>query len=141
METKTIQNVIAKLNADILDYITNDIQQTCRRLGVNAEFFTKNEKDYRGDEYSIVKSAYFQMMPMIFKDIHVEGELYMRDMPNNDEYYEVWARLDYKYTHFNGGTNGCELGTVVYRVRKDYDGKDKIFGIETYVEKVRSIEI
>lgn len=48
---------------NILSYIAKDIQKTCERLGIYAQFTPKDEKH--------IVSSDFKMEPAIFKSIHV----------------------------------------------------------------------
>lgn len=139
METKIIKDLVANLHKDILSYIKEDVKTTCQRLGINAEFIIENKKDSRGNNYSVIVSSDFQTMPMIFKSINIKGSLYMKE--DNEEYYEVGMRLDYHYRHFEGGTNGCTLGKIVYMVRKGYKPDSILNEVSLYVDKVKSITI
>lgn len=54
---------------NILSYIAKDIQKTCERLGIYAEFTPRSEK--------LIESSDFKMEPAIFKSIHVEADLHI----------------------------------------------------------------
>lgn len=129
------------MEKQILDYIVKDVKMQCNRLGINAEFTTETRKNYRGEDYLVIKSTDFQMMPMIFHDIHVEGEVYIETAKEDARYDGITIRLGYKWTHFDGGTNGTEIGTLYYRVPKEYlpirDDRD----IRIIVSKVQGIQL
>lgn len=139
METKIIKDLVANLHKDILDYIKEDIKTTCQRLGINAEFTIENNKDFRGNNYFCIVSSDFQTMPMIFESINIVGGLYMKE--DNEEYYEVGVFLEYHYRHFEGGTNSCTLGKVVYEVKKGYKPGSILNKASRYVDKIKSITI
>lgn len=67
------------LSKQVLDYIINDVETTIHRLGINAQLSIEVEKDYRGNEYEKLVSTSFQTMPMLFKEIHLEGNIAIRD--------------------------------------------------------------
>ena len=135
------------LSKQVLDYIINDVETTIHRLGVNAQLSIKIEKDYRGNEYEKLVSTSFQTMPMLFKEIHLEGSIAIRDKVDApDDFLEVYVKLDYYYHTFDNGSNGHTLGSIVFEVDKRTNEKMKEIGKESnyismIVRKVQSLEI
>lgn len=139
MTTTIIKDLVANLHKDILDYIKGDIKTTCQRLGINAEFTIENNKDFCGNNYSCIVSSDFQTMPMIFESIKIVGGFYMKE--DNEEYYEVGVYLEYHYRNFEGGTNSCTLGKVIYEVKKGYKPSSILNSASRFVDKIKPITI
>lgn len=133
------------LSKQVLDYIINDVETTIHRLGINAQLSVEIRKDYRGDEYEKLVSTSFQTMPMLFKEIHLEGNIAIRDKVDApDDFLEVHINLDYYY-HTNG-SNGHTLGRIVFEVDKRTNEKMRENGKESnyismIVRKIQSLEI
>ena len=135
------------LSKQVLDYIINDVETTIHRLGINAQLSIKVEKDYRGNEYEKLVSTSFQTMPMLFKEIHLEGSIAIRDKVDApDDFLEVYVNLDYCYHTFGNCSNGHTLGRIVFEVDKltnemmKESGKESNY-ISMIVRKVQSLEI
>lgn len=135
------------LSKQVLDYIINDVETTIHRLGINAQLSIEVKKDYRGNEYEKLMSTSFQTMPMLFKGIHLEGNIAIRDKVDApDDFLEVHINLDYYYHTFDNGSNGHTLGRIVFEVDKRTNEKMKESGKESnyismIVRKVQSLEI
>lgn len=135
------------LSKQVLDYIINDVETTIHRLGINAQLSVEVEKDYRGNEYETLVSTDFQTMPMLFKDIRLEGNILVReDVDAPDDFLEVYIDLDYHYHTFGNCNNGHTLGRIVFEVDKRTNEKMKENGKESkyisrIVRKVQSLEI
>lgn len=134
------------LSKQVLDYIINDVETTIHRLGINAQFSVEVEKDYRGNEYEKLVSTSFQTMPMLFKEIHLEGNIAIRDKVDVPDDLEVYINLDYHYHTFDNCSNGHTLGRIVFEVDKRTNEKMRESGKESnyismIVRKVQSLEI
>lgn len=135
------------LSKQVLNYIIKDIEITIHRLGINAYLSIKVEKDYRGNEYEKLISTSFQTMPMLFKEIHLEGNIVIRDKVDApDDFLEVLINLDCRYHTFDNGSNGHTLGRIVFEVDKQTNEKMKESGKESkyismILRKVQSLEI
>lgn len=135
------------LSKQVLDYIINDVETTIHRLGINAQLSIKVEKDYRGNEFEKLVSTSFQTMPMLFKEIHLERNIAIRDKVDApDDFLEVHVNLDYYYHTFDNGSNGHTLGRIVFEVDKRTNEKMRENGKESnyismIVRKVQSLEI
>lgn len=135
------------LSKQVLDYIINDVETTIHRLGINAQLSIKVEKDYRGNDYEKLVSTSFQTMPVLFKEIHLEGTISVRDKQDEpDDFLKVCINIEYRYTNFGGGSNGHILGSIAYEVDKRTNEKMKESEKESkYISmiarKVQSLEI
>ena len=125
--------ITADLHEHVVTYIVNDITMSCRRLGIDTVFYIKED----GNSYEKLVSTSFQTMPVLFKEIHLEGRIYLEE---DVDCVKVVIPLSYKYKTFDNGENGHVLGKVIYVVEKDYISK-KIRDISTYVSKVKGISI
>lgn len=134
------------LSKQVLDYIINDVETTIHRLGINAQLSIEVEKDYRGNEYEKLVSTSFQTMPMLFKDIRLDGNITIRDKVDApDDFLEVYVYLYYYYHTFDNGSRHT-LGRIVFEVDKRTNEKmiengGKSNYISMIVRKVQSLEI
>lgn len=124
------------LNKDIVNYIISDVQLSIQRLGINAQLSIEELEDY---EYEKIVSTSFQTMPMLFKEIHIEGIVSVMN-DKVEGYSAVVIRLGVKYTHFDGGMNGHELGKITYSIDNSYKS-ERIQDIDIYIDKVRPLVI
>lgn len=106
---------------NILSYIAKDIQKTCERLGIYAEFTPKDEKH--------IVSSDFKMEPAIFKSIHVEADLHIHpsEVSGEDDVLDIDVSLHYRYYHWEGGENGCNIGWMKYQIQQAFFNKDKVY--------------
>lgn len=125
--------ITADLHEDVVKYIVNDITTSCRRLGIDTVFYIKED----GNGYEELVSTSFQTMPVLFKEIHLEGRIYLEEDADS---INVSIYLYYKYTTFDNGVNCHLLGRIVYAVDSGYTSK-KIRDISMYVSKVKGINI
>lgn len=128
------------LNKEIVNYIINDVELTIKRLGINVQLSIEQCEDYNHDKFDKLISTSFQTMPMLFKEIHIEGNIYVIANKTEEDCYKVVINLDVRYTHFDGGTNGHELGRIIYIADKSYNGTDTKH-INMYVDKVKPLAI
>ena len=121
---------------NILSYIAKDIQKQCERLGIYAEFTPTD------DEKRIVSSD-FKMQPAIFESIHVEGLVYIESDDDRDDLVVFTVSLSYRYTHWDGGENGCRIGYADYQMLKSNYDKDKAYLDDRFclIEKLRGISL
>ena len=119
---------------NILSYIAKDIQKTCERLGIYAEFTPKSEK--------LIESSDFKVQPSIFESIHIEVNLYL-ETDEDDDTIDITACLRYRYTHWDGGENGCSLGSMEYHMLKSNYNNDRAYLDSSLclIEKSRGLTI
>ena len=128
------------LNKEIVNYIISDIELTLQRLGFNVQLSIEQCEDYKHEKFDKLISTSFQTVPMLFKEIHIEGDINVMTKATEEDYCKVIINLDVRYTHFNGGTNGYELGKIMYVADKSYNGTDTKH-INIYVDKVKTLAI
>ncbi len=128
------------LNKEIVNYIINDVELTIKRLGINVQLSIEQCEDYNHDKFDKIVSTSFQTMPMLFKEIHIEGDINVITRETEEDYCKVVINLDVRYTHFDGGTNGHNLGKIMYLADKSYKGRNTKH-INMYVDKVKSLAI
>lgn len=128
------------LNKEIVNYIINDVELTIKRLGINVQLSIEQCEDYNHDKFDKIVSTSFQTMPMLFKEIHIEGDINVITRETEEDNCKVIIKLDVRYTHFDGGTNGHNLGKITYLADKSYKGRNTKH-INKYVNKVKSLAI
>ena len=128
------------LNKEIVNYIINDVELTIKRLGINVQLSIEQCEDYNHDKFDKIVSTSFQTMPMLFKEIHIEGDINVITRETEEDNCKVIINLDVRYTHFDGGTNGHNLGKIMYLADKSYKSRNTKH-INMYVDKVKSLAI
>lgn len=128
------------LNKEIVNYIISDIELTLQRLGINVQLSIEQCEDYKHEKFDKLISTSFQTVPMLFKEIHIEGDINVMTKATEEDYCKVIINLGVRYTHFNGGTNGYELGKIMYVADKFYNSTDTKH-INIYVDKVKTLAI
>ncbi len=128
------------LNKEIVNYIISDIELTLQRLGINVQLSLEQCEDYRHEKFDKLISTSFQTMPMLFKEIHIEGDINVMTKATEEDYCKVIINLGVSYAYFDGGTNGHKLGKVMYVADKSYKGTDTEH-INMYVDKVKTLAI
>lgn len=125
------------VNEAALEYILKDIEITCRRLGINAKFSINTEDDYKGEPFTTIQSTSFQTMPMLFRDIHIEGTVRAKSCTGC---VQVVFNLEYRVTTFENGYNGFSLGRMIYEVDNGFSAR-RPENVHLYIDKVKSINI
>lgn len=128
------------LNKEIVNYIISDIELTLQRLGINVQLSIEQCEDYKHEKFDKLISTSFQTVPMLFKEIHIEGDINVMTKATEEDYCKVIINLGVSYAYFDRGTNGHELGRVMYVVDKSYKGIDTKH-INMYVDKVKTLAI
>lgn len=128
------------LNKEIVNYIISDIELTLQRLGINVQLSIEQCEDYKHEKFDKLISTSFQTVPMLFKEIHIEGDINVMTKATEEDYCKVIINLGVSYAYFDEGTNGHELGRVMYVVDKSYKGIDTKH-INMYVDKVKTLAI
>lgn len=69
------------------------------------------------------------MQPAIFKSIHVEANLNIHpsDVSGEDDVLDIDVGLCYRYYHWEGGENGCNIGWMKYQIQQSNYNKDKVY--------------
>ncbi len=123
------------MKGKIMRYVANDIQKTMKRLGVWAEF-TPIEIDGRIN----ISSADFDLHPMIFKSIHVNGAVYVVKSDND---IIIRVRLGYDYVDWNDSINGTYIGMMEYIINANNYDNDTVYenGSITTIKKIKSVTV
>ena len=111
-QTKTEMN-------NVLNHIAKDIQNKMTRFGIVAEFHPEEAFDYANRPYIKMVSSDFIIQPMIFKDIHCEGEVYITKHGDNKEFTDIHINIELRYNHWDGGRNGFEYAKFKYFLDTD----------------------
>lgn len=104
------------LDTDIRNYIAYDVQVMLKRLGIKTVVGYNIARDYRGRDYLKIVTTSFDTMPVMFKEIHIESSEIIVEKSKDVKYTDVKFRLDFRYTHWDNGTNGCTLGSCEYHI-------------------------
>lgn len=104
---------------NIVSFIAKDIQKTCEKLGIYADFKQTGDK--------VIESDCFRLQPAIYKDIFVRVDLYVNQDTEYEEDMVITCNLRYRYTMWDGGMNGCNLGQIDYRVQKENWDDDRVY--------------
>ena len=124
---------IKEIKKNIIDYILADVNLSLSRLGISEPLV---EVELLGDKvYRQFETAPIKLSPMIFEKINVVGTLFLEEKEQNDF---IMINLRYSWRSFGGGSNGTELGSVVYRVEKKIPESDDL---RYYIKKEHGIGI
>ena len=121
----------------VLDYIAKDIQSRMTRLGIVADFKAVEAQDDMGQTYTKFVSSNFIMQPMIFKDIHAEGRIWVEDYAKYPDCKLITVQVELKWNHWDGGSNGMRYGSFQYCIDNELYANDEA----QYVESVKGFEI
>lgn len=105
-----------EIRKDVLNYIICDINKSLARLGVNAPLGdakpTRRQDSYEAKTLGLVKQE-----PVIFETLMIEA--YITNRGTKDGICNISVGLSWRWTHFGGGSNGCDLGWVEYCVNEE----------------------
>ena len=144
-----------EIRQEIREYILSDVNMMLARLGVSeSAYLTVERVDKYNDTmlYDFVTPSVKQF-PVMFKKTYIDGYMVAIEIKDEkDRYYEwskendiivVWLYL--RWESFRGGSNGTELGRVIYSVSKDLPKEFKIWAghdsRENYVRKLEGLEL
>lgn len=111
-----------KISEQILEYISKDVEMTLGRLGIDTQV-TIFEKTSAESGYEL-KTMPFTVTPAIFKRITIWGQIIFNEY--SEEHIEMNIYLRYSYMHWDGGSNGCNLGRMTYLIRRGCLNNDKL---------------
>ena len=131
-----------EIRKDVRDYILSEVNVLLSRLGVNEGVKETGEKYWKNSDkldYNF-KSAPVRQTPMLFKKLYVEGYMVSVDIKDDKDRFYGWTdendiivvRLEYSWESFSRGSNGTDIGRLVYAVSKELP--------ETFESKYRSVE-
>lgn len=132
---------------DFLSYKLSDnrsnlaIEMSSVQVAINTCLSLISEKDYAKNDYLKVISSPFQTMPVLFKEIKLEGRVDLFEKGND---VKIVVTLEYRYKTFENGSNGHSLGTFIFVTSKDfwenYDG-NRPSSLRLEVDKVKGLTI
>ncbi len=130
---------MAKLRKEVRDYVLSEVNERLARLGVNESIATLEEKTMKnGDTYYKGVSAPIRQMPKMFKKLVVVCEV---NAYGHDETTELRVNLRYAYDHYNGGSNGCDIGNMWFEVKNDMPNDVDAENVWFYIKGHRGLEI
>ena len=141
-----------EVRKEVRDSILNDVNQTLSRLGISEELKETDVCDYGKRTVYNFETPAIKQMPVMFKELKVKGYISFREpeVKENETvppYYEAYVELEYRYKHFYGGSNGCDIGFVIYLVDKDIPEEVSQFSFVeddpymVFIRKSRSLKI
>ena len=102
---------IIELTPELQKEIIYKTELITERLGINATFkISKENGRFK------IKSSSFKITPMMFKNVHLCGDIYLDKQKNG---YEIQINIGYCYEHWDGGINGCALGYIIFKLSGD----------------------
>jgi len=107
LATDTITNIHAAITTELL------------KRGFTAKVVVDEKTSRHGDYRLELTSEMFQTVPVIMKEIRINGEITFRQDEENENVIHVGCRVGVRYEHFTGGSNGCALFSFFCRIRKD----------------------
>lgn len=101
--------------------IKDFIQDELLKRGIHAKIIKCGLKEIRGNQYPDLETEEFQTTPVIFKSLKVGSfnSSMTEEKEEDTPYTYIWMRINYLYTHFGGGSNGCDLFDFSCKVIKD----------------------
>lgn len=144
-----------EIRKEIREFILEDVNLTLARLGVSEKAAETNECECNHGStlhYEFETPAIHQV-PMMFKKTYVEGYIVGIEIKDEKDRLYGWSKehdivvvnLDYRWKSFSGGSNGTEIGRIVYAVKRDlpenieeWRGWD---ACEYYVRKIEGLTI
>lgn len=142
---------IYEIREDVRRYIFEEVKLSLSRLGIMADLQEIRTSDPSKDGHIMYHyvSGPIIHTPMMFRKLVVNCNIWSKELKEDDLFFKASAKndviavsLEYKYEHFDGGRNGCDIGTMTFFVRKDIPAKfDDCFGIDFYVRKIKGLEI
>ena len=138
-----------EIRKDVREYILSQVNETLARLGVSEKVVETKEWTDRYDSvlHYHFESAPIRQTPMVFKKLVVEGYMVAIELKEGDRLYEytdenelVVVNLEYSWQSFNRGTNGTEIGRMIFAVSKKLPKEDSKY-LEYSVEKLDGLSI
>ena len=65
----------------------------------------------------------------ILKCIHVNADvrIHKSEVSEEDDVLDIDVSLHYRYYHWDGGENGCDIGWIKYQIQQSNFNKDKVY--------------
>lgn len=97
-------------NANNTENVNNCVAKAVKRFGVNADF--KTEVTEGKEVFVSIRSGEVTMTPCVFEHLWVEGFAHMERTEDNNtksQWVRLLVNLNWRWSNFNGGTNGTEF--------------------------------
>lgn len=144
-----------EIRKDVREYILSQVNETIARLGIDKDVVETNvyESTYMDKLYYNFESAPISQMPVMFKKLIVTGHMVSVVVKEGDRFFEcqkagndiIAVNIEYSYNHFDGGSNGCNIGRMVFAVCQELPKsfKSECLGdiADLYVRKIESLTI
>lgn len=144
-----------EIRQDIREYILSEVNTVLARLGVSEVVYeTKvNEGRLKDKLQYEFETAPIRQSPMIFKKLYLSGYMVAVEIKEEDSrFYHltdendiVVVNLGYYWESFRGGSNGTELGRMIYAVSKvlpeDFRKDDGLDRLSYYVRKLEGLKL
>lgn len=131
-----------EIRKDVREYILSQVNEALNRLGVfelvqeTGEFTPSHNQSKLYYEF---ESAPIRQTPMLFKKLIVKGDMICVEQKEGDSFFNaqekghdiVFVHIEYSWESFRGGSNGTEIGSMVFYVDKDLP---KSFDKSEYIE-------
>lgn len=142
-----------EIREDVREYIMRQVSESLARLGV---FEPMCELKPREDEYHdrveyTYESEPIRHTPMLFKELRAKAHMVMLEPKKGGKYFDLTEKhdiicliIEYKWTSFRNGHNGCDLGRMIFAVEKELpeDFKDKFgYHADLYINKIEGLNI
>jgi hypothetical protein len=118
-------NTLANLSSATIENITVAIQTELLKRGFTAPLSAKEKGTGERGYHFDITSQPFNTVPVIMKEITIEARVWVSESDRKN-ILNVGTRVDVRYSHFSGGTNGTELFTFYCLIRND---RDEIFDV------------
>lgn len=133
MENKNNRvSIFSLLNESSIKDMCDSLKTTFLRMGVNVDFEISEKMIYDGSLLIKAISTPFNTIPVMFREVRVECEGRLRKNEENSS-YEMDMSCYYRYSLFNGSTNGCDIGIAHITIRGCDENKDK--GVVSITER------
>ena len=143
-----------EIRKDVREYILSKVNESLSRLGVSEKVVDTKEFEDRcqGTLHYEFESSPIRQSPMLFKELFVKGYMVSIEEKEDSSLYEqslendiVVVNIEYAWKSFRGGSNGTDLGRMIFFVKKKLPEsfKDKTWGnsAEVYIYKYEGLEI
>ena len=138
-----------EIRKDVREYILSQVNETLARLGVSEKVVETKEWTDRYDSvlHYNFQSAPIRQTPMLFKKLVVDGYMVSTEVKEGEYLYEyteendlVVVNLEYSWQSFSRGTNGTEIGRMIFAVGKKLPKEDSKY-LEYAIRKLEGLEI
>lgn len=99
--------------------IANIVKTQLMKRGINVDVAIFSKPTRNGNDFVGVKTSPFQTMPVIYKEIYIDGGGVFDKVEGREDVFVLALSLDFRMTYFTNAYNGVTLGTIFIRIFKD----------------------